>query len=57
MIDPHVEPLRMEKDEKGRVVVEVHQVARDLNGNLLLDKIVHHAYSIRNGLITRMEIE
>jgi SnoaL-like domain len=57
MIDPHVEPLSMEKDEKGRTVVEVHQVVRDLNGNMLLDKIVHHAYSIRDGLIERMEIE
>jgi hypothetical protein len=57
MIDPHVEPLNMEKDAMGRVVVEVHQVVRDLNGNLLADKIVHHAYSIRDGLIERMDIE
>ena len=57
MIDPHVEPLRMETDEHGRTVVEVHQVVRDLNGNLLLDTIVHHAYTLRDGLIERMEIE
>jgi hypothetical protein len=47
----------MVKDSKGRTVVEVHQVARDLIGNLLVDQIVHHAYSIRDGLIERMEIE
>jgi hypothetical protein len=57
MIDPHVEPLKIEKDSKGRTVVEVHQVVRELNGNLLADKIVNHAYSIRDGLIERMEIE
>jgi hypothetical protein len=57
MIDPHVEPLRIETDERGRTVVEVHQVVRDLNGNLFLDTVVHHAYTLRDGLIERMEIE
>lgn len=57
MMDPHVGPMRIEKDAKGRVAVEVHQVVRDLNGNLLLDTIVHHAYIIRDNLIERMEIE
>jgi ketosteroid isomerase-like protein len=57
LIDPHVEPLRMETDELGRMIVEVHQVVCDLNGDLLLDTIVHHAYTLRDGLIERMEIE
>jgi ketosteroid isomerase-like protein len=57
MIDPHVEPLSTEIDAKGRTVVEVHQVVRDLNGNLLQDSVVHHAYTLRDGLIERMEIE
>jgi ketosteroid isomerase-like protein len=57
MIDPHVEPIAIEKDERGRTVVKVHQVIRDLNGSVLLDTIVHHAYTIRDGLIERMEIE
>lgn len=56
-IDPHVEPLRIDRDQAGRFVVEVHQVVRDLKGNLLLDTVVHHAYSIRDGLIERMDIE
>ncbi len=43
-LDPHVEPLRIEPDEKGRFIVEVHQVVRDLEGNVLVDTIVHHAY-------------
>jgi hypothetical protein len=54
-LDPHVEPLRFE-DEAGRTVIHVHQVVRDLAGNVLLDQIVQHVYSIRNGLIERMDI-
>ena len=57
MIDPHVEPLNIENDDAGHAVVEVHQVVRDLDGNLLLDTIVHHAYTLRDGMIERMEIE
>jgi ketosteroid isomerase-like protein len=56
-IDPHVEPIKIEKDPQGRTVVEVHQVVRDLNGHLLLDTTVHHAYILRDGLIERMQIE
>ena len=57
MIDPHVEPLLMKTDAHGRIVVEVHQVVRDLDGQLLIDTIVHHAYTVRDGLIERMDIE
>jgi hypothetical protein len=57
VIDPHVEPLNFERDEKGRTVVRVHQVVRDLGGKLLSYTTVRHAYSIRQGLIERMEIE
>lgn len=57
MIDPHVEPQRIERDHAGRYVFEVHQTVRDLNGNLLLDKMVRHVYRIRGGLIERMDIE
>lgn len=56
-IDPHVEPLRIEDRGDGRFVVEVHQVVRDLDGVLLRDTVVHHAYRIRDGLIERMDIE
>ena len=34
----------LKPDEKGRLIVEVHQVVRDLDGNVLIDTIVHHAY-------------
>jgi hypothetical protein len=57
MIDPHVEPMRFERDAAGRVVVEVHQTVRDLEGNLLIDTVVHHAYRFSGDLIARMDIE
>ena len=56
MIDPHVEPTRVERAEDGRLVVDVHQVVRDLNGAVLLDRMVEHVYSIQGGLIEHMEI-
>jgi hypothetical protein len=57
LIDPHVAPLKIEPDEVGRTVVTVHQVVRNLDGKILVDQIVHHAYKIRDGLIERMDIE
>jgi hypothetical protein len=56
MVDPHVEPVRFEDDEQGRTVVDVHQVVRDLSGKVLVDQMVQHLYSVRDGLIERMEI-
>ncbi len=55
-VDPRVQPVRIEDDESGLTVVDVHQVVRDLDGNILLDRIVQHVYSIQNGLIERMDI-
>jgi hypothetical protein len=56
VLNPRVEPVRIEDDETGNTVVDVHQVVRDLSGNILVDQIVQHVYSIQNGLIERMDI-
>jgi len=56
-LDPHVDPVSVEPDETGRVIIEVHQVVRDLKGLVLLDTTVHHAYRFEDGLIKRMDIE
>ena len=56
MVDPHVQPVAFTRDPQGEVVVEVHQVVRDLNGNLLADKMVGHVFRIKNGLIMRFDI-
>ena len=56
MVDPHVEPVACARDSQGEVVVEVHQVVSDLNGNLLADRMVVHVFRIENGLIKRFDI-
>jgi hypothetical protein len=55
-IDPHVEPVGFDLDSSGRTVVTVHQVVRDLQGNVVADGMVEHAYLVEDGLIARMEI-
>ena len=57
VLDPHVEPLEITPDPRGRFVVTVHQVVHDREGNLLVDQVVHHAYEIHDFLIARMDIE
>jgi hypothetical protein len=57
VLDPHVEPMKIEPDTQGRMVVEVHQVVRAMDGKILADTMVRHAYTIRAGLIERMDIE
>ena len=56
MIDPHVDPVSFNVDESGRVVVDVHQVVRDLAGKVLMDRMVEHVYSLQDGLIRSMDI-
>jgi ketosteroid isomerase-like protein len=56
MIDPHVQPVEFATGPGGEVVVEVHQVVRDLNGKLLADKMVGHVFRIADGLVKRFDI-
>jgi ketosteroid isomerase-like protein len=56
MIDPHVEPVSFSRGDEGQIVVEVHQVVHDLEGNLLADKTVGHLFRIEDGLIKRFDI-
>src|SRR6516162_9038637 len=44
------------QEDAGRVLVEVHQVARDLVGTVLADEHVGHRFTIERGLIRRMEV-
>jgi hypothetical protein len=48
--------LRIEDDANGMTVVQVQQLVRDLDGLVLVDQVLLHVYSIRDGLIERMEI-
>jgi hypothetical protein len=56
-IDPNVEPVGIKETQDGQIEVEVHQMAKDLQGNILFDGMVRHIYIIENGLIKNMEIE
>jgi hypothetical protein len=56
IVDPHVEPVDISPSGEGEVVVKVHQVVRDLKGNLLADRLVMHVFQMRNGLIQRFDI-
>jgi hypothetical protein len=56
LIDPHVEPRRFTVNEAGRIVVDVHQVVRDLSGRVVTDRMVRHIYLVESGLIRHMEI-
>jgi ketosteroid isomerase-like protein len=56
MIDPRVEPMAFKTDDDGRVVVEVHQVVRDLLGNVISDQTLQHIYTMEDGLVRTMEI-
>lgn len=55
-IDPRVEPQGFSTDASGATIVNVHQVIRDLSGNLLADRMVQHVYLIHDGVIHSMEI-
>lgn len=56
MVDPHVEPVAFAEGSKAEVIVQVHQVVRDLKGNLLADKMVGHIFQVDNGLVRRFDI-
>jgi hypothetical protein len=55
-IDPRVEPLSFRPERADCVLVEVHQVVRDLTGAVLADVTVGHRFTFANGLIARMEV-
>jgi limonene-1,2-epoxide hydrolase len=56
-IDSSVEPVAIDEEPGGLVAVRVHQVVRDLKGEVLVDKEVTHVYRVEDGLIAEMRIE
>ena len=56
MIDPRVEPISSRREANGEIVVEVHQIVRDLNGEILSEKMVWHVFHMENGLVKRFDI-
>jgi hypothetical protein len=54
--DPHVEPMEVIDREGGKTDVKVHQLVKNLNGDVLSDQEVWHIYTIVDGLIERMDV-
>jgi len=54
--DPHVEPIEVIEREPGTTDVRVHQVVRNLDGEVLSDTEVWHVYTIADGRIERMDL-
>jgi hypothetical protein len=54
-IDPHVEPAGFTARGED-ILVSVHQGVRDLEGKVLRESDVVHAYTFRDRLVARMEV-
>jgi limonene-1,2-epoxide hydrolase len=55
-IQVQLETLKFETDENNRNVVTVHQIVKDLQGNLLADMTVKQIFTIENDEIVLYEI-
>jgi hypothetical protein len=53
--DGHVEPLAITEEDGGRIQVRVHQMVRNLEGNVLSDSEVLHIFALNNGLIAVLD--
>lgn len=56
-INPTVEPMGFNERPDGRLEVSVHQVVKDLEGNLMFDGKVKHIYTIQDELLQSMDVE
>lgn len=54
--DGHVEPLAITEEDGGKVRVRVHQLVRNLHGDVLSDSEVLHIFTMNNGLIAAMDL-
>jgi SnoaL-like domain len=53
VIQVQLEALKFETDENNRNIVTVHQIVRDLQGNLLVDTTVQQIFTIENGSLAQ----
>ena len=52
----HVRPMRIEMTDPENIVVEAHQILRDLSGNIVSIRDLQHIFEIEDGLIKKMGI-
>ena len=55
-IQPQLETLKFETDENNRDIGIVHQIIKDLQGNVLAEATVHQIFIIEDGLTSLYEI-
>lgn len=56
-INPRVTPVGFIERVNGNLEVQVEQVVKDLEGNIVFNGKVKHIYTIRDGLLKQMDIE
>ena len=56
-INPTVEPVAFAQRPDGTFEVTVHQIVKDLQGNLMFDGEVKHIYTVEDDLLRKMDIE
>ena len=54
--DPHVEPLAITEEHGGKIRVRVHQLVKNLQGDVLSDSEVLHVFTVKRGLIAAMDL-
>src|SRR5580658_9107266 len=54
--DPRVDALEVVEQAGGKADVKVHQLVKNLDGDVLSETELWHTYTIANGLIERMDI-
>jgi hypothetical protein len=55
--DPHVEPLETIDLGGDKLEVRVHQLVKNLQGDVLSDSEVRHVFSVKDGLIKSMDLK
>ncbi len=56
-INPIVEPVSFQERPDGQIAVGVHQIIKELNGQVVRDGQVYHLYTFENGKVRTMVIE
>jgi hypothetical protein len=56
-IQPDVQPIALNERPNGTVEVTIHQIVKDLEGNRIFDGRIKHVYTLRDGLLQRMDVE
>ncbi|MBV9034099.1 MAG: nuclear transport factor 2 family protein [Acidobacteriaceae bacterium] len=55
--DPHVEPREVIDLGGDKIEVRVHQLVKNIQGDVLSDSEVRHVFTVENGLIKSMDLK